>query len=81
MAGLKNIYQQQGFMPNHTISGDTIFDRHLALQSQQYTPFCRICGQVIIEADQDAENKSVDYEMELYYQAHTSCLGSRYYRR
>lgn len=77
MAGLKNIYQRQGFMPNHTIHGENILERHIALQTQQYTPYCRFCGQVIIEANQDDQNASVDYEMELYYQAHTSCLMSK----
>ena len=78
MAGLKNIYQMQGFMPNHAIHGETILERHAAFQAQQYTPYCRICGQVIIEAHQDEQKGHVDYEMELYYQAHTKCLRSRF---
>lgn len=77
MAGLKNIFQQQGFAPNHEISGKTILDRHAAFQAQQYTPYCRICGQVIIEASEDQHGGHVDYEMELYYQAHMSCLRFR----
>lgn len=78
MAGLKNTYQQQGFMPNHTIQGDTVWERQATFQALQYTPYCRICGGVIIESRQDECGSAVDYEMELYYQAHTKCLRSRF---
>lgn len=78
MAGLKNMYQMQGLMPTNSVSGDTIFERHAAFQAQEYTPYCRYCGQEIIDATQDEEGSAVDYQMELYYQAHTHCLNSRF---
>lgn len=73
MAGLKNMYQFYGATPFDQIQGDTIMDRHMNLQTREYTPFCQYCGKEIIDATQDEHGHAVDPEWERLYRAHYRC--------
>jgi len=78
MAGLKNMYQIYGMTPTNTVNGENPFERDMAFRAMQYTPYCRVCGQEILEAKQDEFGGSVDYERELYFMAHERCMQSKY---
>lgn len=77
MAGIKNMYQLYGATPLKSAKGDTIWERDLAFQSQEYTPYCRYCGGEIINAKEDENGHRVDPEWEQLNQAHYRCYLQR----
>lgn len=77
MAGLKNVYQHYGATPFETMQGGTIMDRHMQLQQRQYTPYCQLCGQELIDAREDENGHAVDPEWERTYQVHYRCYLKR----
>lgn len=73
MAGIKNMYQQYGGNPFQPVKGDTIWDRNLAFQTQEYTPYCQFCGEELINAHEDENGHKVDPEWERLNQTHYRC--------
>lgn len=73
MAGLKNAYQYQGATPFDTIQGNTIWERHAALQQRQLTPYCRLCGNEIVNSPVDENGHKVNPEWEAAYRVHYRC--------
>ncbi|MGH1263414.1 hypothetical protein ACQVWE_14015 [Bacillus cereus] len=48
-------------------------DRHMQSQLRQYTPYCKFCGQEIINSKQNEHGQNVDPEWETHYQMHYRC--------
>lgn len=77
MAGIKNIRQIYGATPFSQVKGDGILDRHLNFTMQKNPIYCRFCGEEIIECSVDRNNKEVDYQWEMQYMLHQSCLNKK----
>jgi hypothetical protein len=74
MAGRKHRLQEYGYMNMDWNKIDDPFERDFAFRSLEATPYCKFCGEQILDASQDAEGKSVNWEWELKNLMHYSCL-------
>ena len=73
MAGIKNPYQAYGATPFDPIQGKSIEDRHVQMQLRQLTPYCRLCGNEIVNSEVDEHGHSVNPEWERAYRVHYRC--------
>jgi hypothetical protein len=73
MAGRKNQAQQLGMRPDISHIEDP-FLRDMAFRGAQLTPFCKHCGQVIVESGQDDNGFNVDSEWEIKNRTHYKCM-------
>lgn len=73
MAGIKNPYQAYGATPFDPIQGKSIEDRHVQMQLRQLTPYCRLCGNEIVDSNIDEHGHSVSPEWERAYRVHYRC--------
>ena len=73
MAGIKHAYQSYGVAPFGKLPGKTIWDRHAALQQRQLTPYCKLCGNEIVNSPVDENGHKVNPEWEATYQVHYRC--------
>lgn len=48
--------------------------RDMAFKTKQSTPYCKHCGQVIVESEQDANGFNTDFEWEIKNLTHYKCL-------
>lgn len=74
MAGRKHHLQQFGYMNMDWNKIQDPIERDYAFRSLETTPYCKFCGNQILDASQDAEGKSVNWEWEQQNLAHYKCM-------
>lgn len=73
MAGRKHHLQQFGRPMNDFNKIQDPFERDLAFKSMTATPYCKHCGEQILDALMDKNKGNVDWEWEMKHQAHYRC--------
>ena len=77
MAGIKNPYQAMGMSPLTKVKGKDIYERDYNLRTMNVTVYCRLCGNEISEAPQDAAGQKVDPVWERQNRVHYKCILDR----
>ena len=77
MAGRKNIYQQNGVIPN-ALGGNTIWERNEQFMKQNITVYCQLCGLDIEMPDREDSTRNMDtYQFEMQNRVHWKCARER----
>jgi hypothetical protein len=74
MAGRKHHLQQMGYMGKNLSDIKDPMERDFAFRSMQTTPYCKHCGEVILQAFEDKHGQQVDAEWEMKNLTHYHCF-------
>lgn len=77
MAGIKHHLQQYGYLNHNLYKIEDPIERDLAFKTMSVTPYCKKCGEPILEAESSKDNPAgkVDYQMELRMGMHQHCAN------
>lgn len=74
MAGRKNHLQQMGYMGKDLSGIKDPVERDFAYRGMNIAPYCKHCGEVILQSFEDKHGKPIDSEWETINRAHYNCF-------
>lgn len=75
MAGRKHHLQQLGYSGANLSKIEDPMERDFAFRTIQATPYCKHCGEQVLQSLQDKDGKAIDSEWEQKNQAHYNCYS------